>query len=231
MKKTISFLLLCSILLGLVIIPEGQAKKISKPIKVIEDFSDYHVEKFPRRFRTYPFQRSKASRIYKVAEEKDNFYLKAVDGENLSTIIFREFLWDVDTYPYISWRWRARILPKRADERNGLTNDSACGVYVNFGKYQGEVLKYTWSTLAPAGTVYIKKPDKMNIIVKESGTDHLRQWQTVTLHIPNEYARHFKKPLDKRPSGIGVLTDGNATGTPAACDYDDFMISQKSIGS
>ena len=39
----------------------------------------------------------------------------------------------------------------------------------------------------------------------------------------DEYRRLFKgNPKD--PSGIGILTDGDGTRTPAVCDYDDFQI-------
>lgn len=193
--------------------------------KTVENFSHYTVGKFPRSFRTYPFQRGKARHVYEVAEENGNQFLRAVDDQDISVQVMREFVWDIERYPWISWKWRAQTLPKGGDERKAASNDSACGVYIVFGKYTGKVLKYVWSDKAPVGTVVKKDPGKMDIFVKQSGPPKSPgQWQTVTVNVPADYQKAFGEPLDKNPTGIGMLTDGNALHVKSACDYDDFVI-------
>ena len=212
-------------LIGWKSMDDGPTVKESLPQKImIENFSGYPADQFPRRFRTYPFQRTKALKVYKTAQENRNVFLKAMDNEDLSIIIFLEFLWDIQNYPSISWQWRAYTLPKEADERNRPTNDSACGVYISFGRYNGKALKYTWSTLAPVGTIHKKKPGEIHIIVKESGHKKLGQWQKVSINILKDYEDQFGSPPERNPSGIALLTDANATHSSASCDYDNFVI-------
>ncbi len=208
----------------------GHAYILNKlpPVWVVEPFTNYSVGSFPRRFRTYPLQRAKAMKVYRVAEEGENRFLRAHDEKELSVQILRQFYWQVKRFPWASWRWRPRILPAGADERPGKGgNDSACGVYILFGQYSGKALKYVWSTNAPRGTVVRKKPGKFHILVKTSGKPaDPKAWQRVTINIPEEYRAQFDKELTINPTGFGVLTDGNAVDKPAACDYDDFTVAE-----
>ncbi|MDO8643635.1 MAG: DUF3047 domain-containing protein [bacterium] len=212
-----------SLILFLLFSPLVFAKEKS-PQGLIEDFSKGMVGKLPVRFRTYPFQRGKAEKVYQIRKEGENGYLQAVDNRDLSVAIFREFSWDLKKYPMISWKWRAQVLPEEGDERFGPNqkNDSACGVYVIFGKYSGRALKYVWSTLAPVGTVVHKK-ENLFIFVKNSGTSEKGSWQDVHVNVLEDYKKVFGQE-PSNPTGIGFLTDGNATHTPAACDYDTFIL-------
>lgn len=193
--------------------------------KVIADFQKDKAGEFPRGWKTWPFQRGKAEGEYQVAEEGQNKFLKATDDKDLSIQIFKEFNWDLEKYPKVSWRWRAKTLPTGANESNPDTNDSACGVYVVFGKSTGVALKYVWSTSLPVRAVVAKKPGIMYIILLDSGSGALNTWQPQTISVNEEFKKYFGGPPSKMPSGIGVLTDGNATHTKAECDYDDFSIS------
>lgn len=194
------------------------------PRRVIEDFADEPLGRFPKSFRTYPFQREKARLVYQVKEESGNAYLNALDTQNLSLQIFREFGWNVEEHPTFSWRWRAQNLPAGGNERNVETNDSACGVYVVFGKYTGTAIKYVWSSTLPVGTVIEKKPGRFFIVSKERSSS--KEWHRVTVNVLEDYRRLFKKDPNRAPSGFGILTDGNALQTTASCDYDDFVIAR-----
>lgn len=195
-----------------------------KPEKLIESFDDYDDGSFPRRFRTYPFQRDQAEKVYRVAEEAGNRFLRAHDDQDISVQVMRQFYWDVERYPWARWRWRARILPAGGDERVAESNDSACGVYIVFGKYTGKALKYVWSTGAPVGTVVKKKPDKFYILPIVSGSASSGQWREVVINVADEFHKHFGEGRVRNPTGFGILTDGNALHVPASCDYDDFAI-------
>ncbi|OGQ06278.1 MAG: hypothetical protein A3F82_03345 [Deltaproteobacteria bacterium RIFCSPLOWO2_12_FULL_44_12] len=191
----------------------------------VERFDKYNGDEFPTFFKTWPFQRGDAKQVYRVKEENANKYLSAFDDKDLSEQIFREFDWKVESFPYLKWRWRARTLPKGGAENNGATNDSACGIYVVFGKTSGTALKFTWSTTLPVGTVFEKRPGEMVIKAVESGAKNINKWRQQSINIPEVYTTLLKHPMKKTPTGIAILTDGNATHTPAACDYDDFEIS------
>lgn len=198
--------------------------KIVVPKRTIVDFERYPVGEFPTYFKAWPLQRGRAKQVYKVQSEGGNKYLAARDDQNLSTQIFKEFHWKVEAFPNLRWRWRAVVLPAGADETKVETNDSACGVYVVFGKMAGTTLKYTWSTTLKEETTFEKKPDKMVIKILDSGEKQLGKWRTHCIHIPTEYKKLLGHEMERGPTGFGVLTDGNAVQKTAACDYDDFEI-------
>lgn len=105
------------------------------------------------------------------------------------------------------------------------SQDTACTVYVIFSDFNGYTLKYVWSTTLPIGTIHEDKPGKFFTIVQESGSRRLNQWVTVDLDIPKEFRRHFKsEPPRQDLTGFGLLTDGDDTHSPSACDYADFQV-------
>lgn len=219
MKKFSLIALLAAASLGAVASP-------AHAVRNVEEFTQYEVDKFPKSFRTYPFQRGKADDVYIVKEDGGNKFLHASDDKDISVQVFKRFVWDTKAYPNFSWRWRAVTLPKGADENNGRPNDSVCGIYVTFGGYTGNAIKYVWSSTLPAGTVVEKKPGKFYIIVVDSGEGSAGSWQTRSVNVMEDYKRIFKADPKDTPDGFGLLTDGNATHTPAVCDYDDFRISE-----
>lgn len=194
----------------------------------IDDINDLPIGKIPRTWRTWPFHRDKAEKIYVVKEEKGNRFIRARDEWNISTQLFRNFYWKVEEHPLLSWRWRARILPAGSREDKDDLNDSACGVYVIIGKTSGHALKYVWSTTLPVDTIVTRKEGRLKIKVVDSGTTHVGQWQTHTVDVLKDYKELFGKDLTRDPSGIAILTDGNAVHLPAECDYDDFVVSTRS---
>jgi len=188
--------------------------------RILEDFSSNHVNQFPSDFKTSPFHKSKAKKVYSVQEESGNLYLRASDKGETGIPLIRRLSWDVNQWPHFSWRWRARMLPEKAE-----LQDTACAVYVVFGGTHGNTLKYVWSTTLPAGTVDEQKAGKFFVIVRESGQKRVGLWTTVDEDLKADYKKYFKKNPDKVADGFAVLTDGDDTHSPSACDYDDFKIS------
>lgn len=196
--------------------------------KYIEGFTSSSPNGFPKGWRTRPGQKDNAEKVYKVIEDGTNKYLAADDLNGQSVQIFKIASWDIEKYPLLKWKWRARKLPTGGNETIDAKNDSACGLYISFGMLRGSALKYVWSTSAPKGT-YHKKNDKMTIIVKESGKPG--QWAYECANILEDAKKAFGKVPDRTLSGIAILTDGNATKTPAACDYDSIGYEALPAGS
>ncbi|MFO1463545.1 MAG: DUF3047 domain-containing protein [bacterium] len=181
------------------------------------------VGSFPKNWKTYPFHYGKAEKVYKVAQDGGRRMLRAEDSEDISVPIFKDFNWDIAKYPYLKYRWRAQKIPAGSRETTSATNDSACAVYVGFGRTSA--LKYVWSASLTEGSYWAKNPGKFYIISKQTGSGSLGSWVDETVSVAEDYQKYFGRPLEKKPSGIGVMTDGNATHQPAACDYADFRIS------
>ena len=192
--------------------------------KSIENFDSRDLGKLPVDWRTWPLQRKKATRVYKVVQEEKNRFLRAKDNQNFSVQVLRHFEWDVKKYPVLSWKWRAQELPKGAKESDDGRNDSACGVYVIVDRNKGHALKYVWSSSLPENTVITRKEGKLKIKVLTSGEKEKGKWIEHTVNVITDYQKLFGVPLKKNPTGIALLTDGNATKTSAACDYDDFIL-------
>ncbi len=191
----------------------------------LDSFKSSKVGNFPRVWRTWPTHRDEASKVYKVAEEDGKRYIKAYDEWDESKQIFLNFNWEIEKRPMFSWRWRATKLPTGAAENNDATNDSACGVYVVVGKWKGHAVKYVWSTSLAPGTVVTRRDGKLKIKVLDSGPSKVGSWVFQEVDVLKDYQELFGKPLEKNPSGIGILTDGNAVHRPAGCDYAGFAIS------
>jgi hypothetical protein len=191
----------------------------------VDNLQNSSTGELPEDWKTYPFHKYKAKRVYKVSENAGRRYIQAVDDKDISVPIFKDFDWDIKKYPYLKFRWRAQKIPEGARETHPDTNDSACGVYVGFSRTSA--LKYVWSAALTPGSYWAKNPGKFSIISKEVGSEHLGRWRDVTVDVTKDYQMTFEKPLGKNPIGIGVMTDGNAVHKPAACDYADFRISSQ----
>jgi hypothetical protein len=187
----------------------------------VDGLASSEVGTFPKNWKTYPFHYGKAERVYQVAQEGGRRLLRASDSDDISVPIFKDFRWDVEKYPYLKFRWRAVQIPAGSRETSTATNDSACAVYVGFGRTSA--LKYVWSAALAEGSYWAKNPGKFYIISKQTGDPGT--WREESVSVTEDYQKYFGKPLEKRPSGIGVMTDGNATHQPAACDYAEFRIS------
>lgn len=197
--------------------------------KTVENFQQYADGKFPKWWKTWPFQRGDAQKVYQVKVEGEKHYLAAYDDKDYSTQIMKPFIWNIKEFPYLNWRWRPKVLPQGATEAQDNKNDSACGIYVVFGRYSGIATKYVWSTSLPKGTVVSRRGGDLRIESMGSGQSGMNRWHSYSVSVPHSAEKLFGKPIKRKPSGIGILTDGNATHTAAACDYADFVISKKPL--
>jgi len=161
--------------------------------------------------------------VYLVLKGAEGNYLHA-DARGLSVQIGRRGGWDVRRYPVLTWRWRARVLPRGADEGKKPVSDSAAGVYVVFGGWPvPETIKYVWSSTLPPGT-RIDSPftRRVKIVVLRSGPPRGDAWVEERVNVLEDYRRAFGGEPD-RARGLGILSDSDSTGTRAAADYDDIV--------
>ena len=201
----------------------------------IEAFDDSAPGGFPLTWKAWRGNADLARNLYTIREEKGNRYLHA-DDDGSSVIILKQVgEWNANEYPVLSWRWRATVLPEGGDERIGSKNDSSVAVYVVLDQnFIGvpKTLKYVWSTTVPVGTHYRREGiGRPHVIVLESGKEKLGQWVEESVDVHADYIRIFGKKPPRKAVGIGILTDGNATGTDSKGDYDDFVVHRRDTGS
>jgi hypothetical protein len=207
--------------------PYMLAKLANRDYLILEDFEASPVGELPEGWGWRDGDANK-DKPYRVRQEGGNRYLEATD-EGQSVILGREVRWNLDEYPYISFRLRVHRIPEGGDERVDERVDSAAGVYVTikkvaFGRIP-ESVKYVWSSTLPVGAATrregIGRPWQ---VVVGSGEDGLGEWHTYVFDLRDAYRKTFGGNPGSRAHGIGVLSDANSTRTQAYADYDDFRL-------
>lgn len=133
--------------------PYMLAKLANRDYLILEDFESSPVGELPEGWGWRDGDANK-DKPYRVRQEGGNRYLEATD-EGQSVILGREVRWDLNEYPYISFRLRVHRIPEGGDERIDERVDSAAGVYITikkvaFGRIP-ESVKYVWSSTLPVG--------------------------------------------------------------------------------
>ena len=133
----------------------------------------------------------------------------------------------------LSWRWRARALPRNGNECVKATSDSAAVVYVTYRRtLRYYALKYVWSATLKPGTVCEKKRNPFraqDTIVLASGGP-LNEWQKVRIDPTAEFRKHFENGDANADVadliGVGLMSDGDQTSSVSSADYGDFVLTK-----
>jgi hypothetical protein len=140
------------------------------------------------------------------------------DGSTIS----KEMKVDVRQYPYLTWRWKALVLPKGADVRKSATDDQACQVYVTFPRFptavRSRIIGYIWDTTAPAGLVVpSQKTSTVNYVVVRSGPGEVGKWLAETRNVLEDFKRAFGDAPGEDAGVVSVGIDSNDVRDRAEC--------------
>jgi hypothetical protein len=193
---------------------------------VLEDFEDDEVGTLPRGW-SWKGKDDDKHKPYRVQLEDGNKYLEATD-EGQSVIMGRDTPWNVDEFPYVSFRVRVNVIPEDADERDDWKVDSAAGLYFTLNsRLFGQIpqsLKYVWSSTLPVGTAVrregIGKPWQ---IVFGTGTEGIGEWHTFVFDARQAFRQTFGSNPPTKSIGFGILSDANSMKSQAYADYDDIV--------
>ncbi|MFQ5824672.1 MAG: DUF3047 domain-containing protein [bacterium] len=219
---------LCEKLIDKYSIAYLEAELTGRGYVILEDFEADEIGKLPKEW-SWRKSDAKKNKPYRIKEENGNKFLAAEDNGE-SVILAKDLRWKLKKYPYISFKWRARSLPERGDERFGNTVDSAAGIYIVYKRKLGlipESVKYVWSTTLPVGSAMRRSgTGKPWMIVAESGEKHLGEWQTFVFNAHEAYKKTFGGNPPETVLGIAILSDANSTHSKAYADYDDIRALQ-----
>jgi hypothetical protein len=208
---------------------------------VLEDFEKYpDKDNFFNTWLLRDDEKKEASGVYKVVIENNNSFLSARSAGN-SIQIAKKVNWDIKSYPVLSWKWRASVLPKEANEEAMGKNDSGAAIYVIFQRsripflsweYQPiNVIKYVWSTTLPVNKVVYKEKSRLGstiyegyFFVVETGDGNTGKWITEERNVLDDYKKVFGENPKYDPYLIAILSDSNDTKSSASADYDDIKI-------
>lgn len=197
----------------------------------LDDFSGSEVGGFPKGWiskyeKHMPEILEK--KLYAVVADDKKKVLHAVYGTHTVTLMrqFKNNEWKLSDYPILKWRWKAVQLPAGGDESNLKKNDSAASVYVAWESnaiMKVKAIRYAWSSTRKVGEHFSRRFGNDQIIIKESGSERLNQWQEVQANVSEDYKKHMGEKKDpKDPIGIAITTDADGTKSTAEAFYADF---------
>lgn len=167
---------------------------------------------------------------YAIAEEAGSTVLHA-RADSAASGLFKEFKYDLEEWPVLSWRWKAVHLPEKGDVRFKETDDYGARVYVvfpRFLKWKTKTISYIWATNLPKGE-HIPNPwlpKNAVMVAVQSGADSLGRWITEKRNVYEDYKRIFGSE-PPRAGAIAIMSDSDNTGGIAEAYYDDVMLLKK----
>jgi hypothetical protein len=154
---------------------------------------------------------------------------------------------DARRFRELRWRWKAEELIRNQDNTRPATEDSALRLVVRFDGDRSKLdfsermfsaqvkavtgqdlpyatLMYIWARNSVPETVITSRfTERIRMIVAESGTDKLGDWQSVRRNLFEDYKRAFGEepgPI----TGIGIMTDTDNTGGKVRAWYGDIAL-------
>jgi hypothetical protein len=168
---------------------------------------------------------------YSVAEDAGTPILRAVYRPGLGNVVLMARVSDDarQTVRSVSWRWRAHVLPKDANDCGPGASDSVASVFIAYkAGLKLMVIKYVWSTVGTVGTSCQSNRgwffDRDTTLVQVGGP--LDVWTDYSVDPRAEFVKHYGGKLEAVPDfvAIGVMTDGDNSQSPAEADYSDFVV-------
>lgn len=170
---------------------------------------------------------------YRVVSEPGATFVRASYRPRMKTTVLGWQTPDADRgrVRKLRWTWRARTLPRGADECVKGKGDSAAVVYLTWKRgLRYYTLKYVWSTSGVKGRICSRKRNlfvAQDTIIAESGPP-IGAWRSMEIDLPAAFRRHFEggDPTAKVPDfvGIGIMTDGDQTQSQSSADYGTFTL-------
>ena len=200
-------------------------------IVVLADFETLAENKFPEGWGVKKglwYVSGRGNMVWKIKKEEGNKFLSAHSRRDSYTI-GKEYLYSLEKFKFLRWRWRVHTLPSGADEEKKSAGDSAAGLYVIFpGFVVPYSIKYVWSTKRNVGLIGNSPfSSRSKIVVVRSGSKDLGRWVEEKRNVFEDFKMVFNtQKVTKDPRGIAVLTDSDNTGSEARADYDDIVASQ-----
>lgn len=167
---------------------------------------------------------------YKLITEDGTQMIRSVYRPGLETVVLGAVVPEQARKPArVSWRWRVHSLPRDSNDCGPGFADSGAAVFLTFKaglKYM--ILKYVWATTGTVGSFCQSKRgwflDRNTILLEVGGP--LDEWKTEQVDARAEFAKAFGVKLEDVPDlvGIGLMTDGDQSGSVVQSDYADFLV-------
>ena len=147
----------------------------------------------------------------------------------------------------MEWRWKVSNVIAKGNPKIKSGDDYPARIYLTFkydptrvsawqrtkyglakslyGSYPPHAgINYIWESKLPVGTVVPNAyTDRLRMIVVETGTAKLNEWQNYRRNVYEDYKQAFGEDPPK-VSGIAIMTDTDNTGETATAYYGDIRL-------
>jgi hypothetical protein len=170
---------------------------------------------------------------YSVMAEAGTDFIRAEYEPGQDTAILYRQLDHPGLYAKLQWKWRVLKFPVGANESIEGRRDSAAAVYVYFQTtFKKYVIKYVWSLVLPEGYNYRDADSnylqKLHIVVLRGPPPKTDLWLDAQANPVEDFKRYYGDCVDPNDippiAGIGILTDGDGTGSYVVADYAGFRL-------
>ncbi|WP_167527586.1 DUF3047 domain-containing protein [Desulfosarcina alkanivorans] len=186
---------------------------------------------------------------YALVEDNGRTVLRADSRASASGMVKKVDLDPADC-PVLTWEWKISNTISKGNVKQKSGDDYAARIYITFARDPGHLsffqrartgaikmlygqtppeaaLAYVWGNRAEVGSVHPSPyTDRLQLIVVESGPDHLDRWRTARRNIADDFERAFGTD-PPRISGIAVMSDTDNTGESATAWYGDIVLHRK----
>jgi Protein of unknown function (DUF3047) len=200
----------------------------------------------PEGWQAQTFKKIDRHTTYDLVKDGDVTVIKAV-AEKSASGLTKPLDIELKDFPILEWRWKIANVLAKGDPKAKSGDDYPARIYITFkydptrvfawqrtkyafakaiyGSYPPHAgINYIWEAKLPVGTVVPNAyTDRLRMIVVESGTAKLNEWQSYRRNVYEDYQQAFNEEPPK-VSGIAIMTDTDNTGEAATAYYGDIRL-------
>ena len=200
----------------------------------------------PEGWQPQTFKKIDQHTVYELVKDGDATVMKAMANASASGLT-KPLDLNLKDFPILEWRWKVANVLTKGNPKSKAGDDYPARIYLTFkydparvsawqrtkyglaksiyGSYPPHAgINYIWESKLPVGTIVPNAyTDRLRMIVVESGTAKLGEWQSYRRNVYEDYKRVF----DEEPpnvSGIAIMTDTDNTGEAATAYYGDIRL-------
>ena len=200
----------------------------------------------PEGWQPQTFKKIGQHTVYELVKDGDATVMKAMANASASGLT-KPLDLNLKDFPILEWRWKVANVLTKGNPKSKAGDDYPARIYLTFkydptrvsawqrtkyglaksiyGSYPPHAgINYIWESKLPVGAIVPNAyTDRLRMIVVESGTAKLGEWQSYRRNVYEDYKRVF----DEEPpnvSGIAIMTDTDNTGESATAFYGDIRL-------
>ncbi len=200
----------------------------------------------PEGWQPQTFKKIDQHTVYELVKDGDATVMKAMANASASGLI-KPLDLNLKDFPILEWRWKVANVLTKGNPKSKAGDDYPARIYLTFkydparvsvwqrtkyglaksiyGSYPPHAgINYIWESKLPVGAIVPNAyTDRLRMIVVESGTAKLGEWQSYRRNVYEDYKQAFGEDPPK-VSGIAIMTDTDNTGEVATAYYGDIRL-------